>query len=141
MALPANRYAIGDRYGWVCRYCLCPCTPATSHLEHVVPVSARWDRDFTWHEANYVLACRSCNLSKGPRDPVEWYFRLGGRARQYPGLLSFIVEMAADVGVPPFNPRIQPPPEDLARRWVELGYLVQEDILYDDPTGPRWTGF
>ena len=43
--------------------------------EHIIPQSRGGPNVID----NMVLACRSCNASKGARDPFEWY----GRERRY----------------------------------------------------------
>lgn len=121
-----GRYELGDVHGWWCRYCGVLLPRGGGHLEHVVPFSsAVGDPEFMkWvnHPDNFVLACARCNLSKGPRDPVQWYndLKRKGRLGEVPYLESFLVEMSADVGHTLWNPRgDQKPHPCLALMWLE----------------------
>ena len=61
--------------GDVCAYC-----GATGplHWEHIVPVSVGGPDNID----NMVRACAPCNLTKGARDPYQWY--LGNKPEQIP---------------------------------------------------------
>lgn len=116
-----SRRGLGDTHGWACRYCWCPLALDDSQTEHVVPVSSRLPSRLIEHPRNYVLSCSSCNLSKGGRDPVEWFesLRSDGRLGPVPGLLTLLLEMTEDLGLPLWNPRSgNPPPLLDAARWV-----------------------
>lgn len=56
-----------------CVYCLKPVT--RPELDHVVPVS----RGGADAPRNWAAACKSCNSSKGPRDPIAWSLKKFGR--------------------------------------------------------------
>lgn len=60
--------------GDVCAYC----GATGAHWEHIVPVSAGGPDNID----NMVRACASCNLTKGARDPYQWY--LGNKPEQIP---------------------------------------------------------
>ena len=66
--------------GVPCLYCGQPTTrepgPKQFNREHVIPRSRGGNNS----PENYVPACRTCNLQKGPRTPEEWYiwFMNGG---------------------------------------------------------------
>lgn len=74
-----QRHALGDRDGWVCRYCdaapVCPnCNPeALNHMtaDHVIPKSngGRGTPD------NLVTACLPCNEAKGTGDAEAFTLR------------------------------------------------------------------
>jgi hypothetical protein len=49
-----------------CTYCGCE---APLQWEHIIPLS----RGGPDHIDNLVLSCRTCNLSKGTKNPFEWY--------------------------------------------------------------------
>jgi len=62
----ATRRAVFERDGQCCVYC--GSSEGPFHLDHVIPVSLGGGAS----EDNLVVACRSCNLSKGARTAEEW---------------------------------------------------------------------
>lgn len=60
------RHAVLARDGRVCRYCSSAVGPF--HFDHEIP----WSRGGKSTIQNIVVACESCNLSKGARTPEEW---------------------------------------------------------------------
>ncbi|HMN15956.1 MAG TPA: HNH endonuclease signature motif containing protein [Bellilinea sp.] len=54
-----------------CWYCQCELN-GTYHVDHRIPLSRGGSND----PANLVLACPSCNMSKGNKFPHEWNGRL-----------------------------------------------------------------
>jgi len=63
--LPVNEAAIYARDGYRCVYCG---AQEDLTLDHIVPLS----KGGTHSEDNLVVACRSCNASKGNRSLLEW---------------------------------------------------------------------
>src|SRR5260370_1252105 len=64
--------------GVPCTYCGRPTTeepgPDKLHGDHVIPRIQGGNNG----RKNFVPACRTCNLEKGPRTPSEWYLWLRG---------------------------------------------------------------
>ncbi|MDP2785759.1 MAG: HNH endonuclease signature motif containing protein [Sulfurimicrobium sp.] len=61
--------------GDICAYCG---ATGALHWEHIVPLSAGGPDNID----NMVRACAHCNLTKGARDPYQWY--LGNKIEQIP---------------------------------------------------------
>jgi hypothetical protein len=69
-------HRLGERDGWTCSYCFeevgCACASDVdvrqAAADHVFPKCRGGEDD----DSNRVLACRSCNSSKGDRTPEEW---------------------------------------------------------------------
>ena len=49
----------------------CGCKPRHITVDHVVPIAKGGDLSLD----NLVPACRSCNLSKGDHDVIDWWKR------------------------------------------------------------------
>lgn len=64
--LRENQLLVGE-YPDKCAYC--EKKTENMHWEHIIP-SSRGGPDTI---DNQVLSCQSCNLSKGDKDPYEWY--------------------------------------------------------------------
>lgn len=64
--------------GDICAYCG---TSGPLHWEHIIPVSRGGPECID----NMVRACAPCNLTKGARDPYQWY--LGTRAEPIPRIV------------------------------------------------------
>jgi len=60
--------------GYRCAYCRADLRKTTKHADHITPLSAGGSDD----KSNIQMTCKSCNLSKGARDPIE-YAQLQGR--------------------------------------------------------------
>ena len=61
--------SIHTRYGGFCVYCGGPGT----HIDHFIPIA----RGGTNAEGNLVEACKSCNSSKGSKEPFAWMMSKG----------------------------------------------------------------
>lgn len=57
-----------NRQGWACDYCEKPLRWKTATFDHAIPRC----KGGTDHVANLVMACQSCNSSKGGRCVWEW---------------------------------------------------------------------
>lgn len=84
-----------EEYSDKCAYC--GCTGEKLEWEHIIPTS-RGGKDTI---DNQVKACKRCNLSKGDKDPYEWY----GEKRKYEiprlvwgKLLKLLYEMHEEKG-------------------------------------------
>jgi 5-methylcytosine-specific restriction endonuclease McrA len=63
---PIVRAQALERDGNTCQYC--GSETETPHVDHVVPLCQGGGHDLK----NLVVACPSCNLSKGGRTPEQW---------------------------------------------------------------------
>lgn len=63
-----------------CEYCG---AQGTLHWEHLIPKSRGGPDTID----NLVLSCATCNLQKGPLNPVDWYFKRGLDRRHIPRLV------------------------------------------------------
>ncbi len=64
--------------GDICAYCG---SKGPLHWEHIIPVSRGGPDSID----NMVRACAPCNLTKGARDPYQWY--LGSKAEPIPRIV------------------------------------------------------
>ena len=81
--------------GDVCAYCG---ATGALHWEHIVPTSLGGPDNID----NMVRACPHCNLTKGARDPYQWY--LGSKSAQIPRVvlgkfLKVVFEKYATLGL------------------------------------------
>lgn len=53
-----------------CAYCRAPIVMRGCHQDHVIPLA----RGGAHSIGNIVLACAPCNLSKGAKLPIKWYY-------------------------------------------------------------------
>jgi len=80
--------------GQQCAYCDSTGSPtANLHWEHLVPLSLGGPDTID----NLVLACAKCNLGKGAKNPVDWYFSRGLDRKHVPRIvMGKLVKLVLD---------------------------------------------